>query len=118
MAKFPKIIHKQLKTKFSGYYDRDANKIMVNVSPCSFGVEYEFYGFKGLLRDLSATILHELTHWATTSMRGHNGKATLGNLFRTRRLLECDLWTLKIHSVLFDLQRREPHKTYFDVEEV
>lgn len=114
----PKIIHEQLETKFSGCYDRPANKITVNVSPCSFGVEYEFYGFRGLLRDLSATILHELTHWATTSMRGHSGKATLGNLFRTRNLLECDLWTLRIHSILYDLQRADSYKTYFDVEEV
>jgi hypothetical protein len=115
MAKFPKIIYKQLKARINGYYDRDANKIVVNVSPCSFKAEYLFYGFRGLVRDLSATVIHELTHWATDSMNGHNGKRTLENLFRTRRLLECDLWTLIIHSVLFDLQRKEPHKTYLNI---
>jgi len=114
MAKFPKIIHKQLKAKFNGYYDRDANKIVVNVSPCSFGAEYEFYGFRGLIRDLTATILHELTHWGTNSMKGHNDKATLRNTWRTRRLLQCDLWTMILHSILYDLQRKEPYKPYFD----
>jgi hypothetical protein len=117
-TKFPKIIYKQLKAKVSGYYDRKTNKIIINTTPCSFGVEYEFYGLKGLIRDLTATILHELTHWGTNSMKGHNGKATLGNLFRTRRFLECDLWSLRIHSVLYDLQRTKPYKIYFDIEEV
>jgi len=115
MVKFPKIIYKQLKAKVNGYYDRDANKIVVNVSPCSFKAEYLFYGFRGLVRDLSATVIHELTHWATDSMNGHKDKRTLENLFRTRNLLECDLWTLKIHSILYDLQRKDSYKTYFDV---
>jgi len=111
--KFPKIVYKQLKAKVSGYYDRDANKIVVNTTPCSFGAEYEFYGFRGLIRDLTATVIHELTHWATGNMNGHGDKRTLENLFRTRRLLECDLWSLKIHSILYDLQRKDSYKTYF-----
>lgn len=115
---FPKIIHEQLKTNFSGYYDRDDNKIMINISPCSFAGEYEFYGLRGLIRDLTATVIHELTHWATTNMNGHGDKRTLRNTWRTRRLLECDLWTARIHWILYDLQRKEPYKTYFNVKGV
>jgi len=114
-TKFPKIVYKQLKAKVNGYYDRDANKIVINTTPCSFGVEHEFYGFRGLIRDLTATILHELTHWGTNNMNGHNSKATLRNTWRTRRFLECDLWTMIIHSILYDLQRKDSYKTYFDV---
>jgi len=114
MVKFPKIVYKQLKAKVNGYYDRDVNKIVVNTTPCSFGAEYEFYGFRGLIRDLTATILHELCHWASDSMKGHNDKRTLRNTWRTRRLLQCDLWTMILHSILYDLQRKEPCKTYFD----
>ena len=125
---FPKIRHKQLKfrvdgyrnkrikqlkTEVLGYYDKGRNEIVVNVSPCSFSAEYEFYGFRGLVRSLTATVIHELSHWATKSMSGHNGKATLRNTFRTRHFLQCDLWTLRIHSILYDLQKKDSCRTYF-----
>jgi len=118
MAKFPKIRYGKLETKgINGIYHRDTNEIAIDVSPCSFGVEYEFYGFRGLTRDLTATVIHELCHWATSNLNGHNDKRTLGNSFRTRRLLQCDSWTLKIHSVLYDLQKTDSHRVYFDSSE-
>ena len=116
--KFPKIRYGKLETKgINGIYHRDTNEIAIDVSPCSFKIEYEFYGFKGLIRDLSATVIHELCHWATRNLNGHNDKRTLGNLFRTRRLLQCDLWTLKIHSVLYGLQKTDSDRVYFAILE-
>jgi len=125
MPKFPKIRYekqriqyaKQPKTKIVGCYLAETNEIVIDIHPDTFSVEYEFYGFRGLTRDLTATVIHELCHWATNSMNGHNDKRTLGNSFRTRRLLECDLWTLKIHSILYDLQKTDSHRVYFDSSE-
>jgi len=112
---FPKIIYGKFKLPVNAvaYCIENGNKIIIDVSPRSFRAEYEFYGFRGLVRSLTATVIHELSHWATKSMSGHSGKATLRNLFRTRNLLQCDLWTLRIHSVLYDLQRKDSCRTYF-----
>jgi hypothetical protein len=115
--KFPKIRYGKLETSVYGCYVRNDNKIIIDVSPHKLSGEYEFYGFRGLIRDLTATVIHELCHWATSNLNGHNDKRTLGNSFRTRRLLECDLWTLKIHSVLYDLQKTDSHRVYFDSSE-
>jgi len=110
---FPKIVYRQLETSnINGVYYRDTNKIVVNISPSSFKAEYEFYGFRGLVRSLSAILIHELTHWATRSFKGHEDRRTVSNSWRTRNVLNCDLWTLRIHSILYDLQRKNPCYTY------
>ena len=113
---FPKIIHEGMSNrKCYACYVEPLNVVFINVSPFSFKHEYELYGFSGLKRDLSMRVIHELCHWATDSMKGHDVRKVTSNLFRSRILLEIDLWTLKIHSILYDLQRKNPHNIYFEV---
>lgn len=45
--------------------------------------EYRVYGVRGLTRELTVDILHELIHWATDSMEGH------------------ERWDKRLHSIVY-----------------
>ena len=119
--KFPKIKSgkiEQLNPKFicTALYSRDDNFIAVDITPKAFKSEYDLYGFSGLIRDLSVTIIHELTHWASNKMSGHRKKVVMSNSYRSLKYAyRTGLWNLIIHSVIYDLQRKEPYKTYLEV---
>ncbi|MCJ7431508.1 hypothetical protein MUO83_09915 [Candidatus Bathyarchaeota archaeon] len=95
--KFPRILYVKLGKGVCGCYME--NKIGIDISPFNLKVEYRCYGVSGLIRDLSATVIHELCHWATGNLNGHH-KVEWQNL-------ECDSWTLKIHSIIWRIGQRD-----------
>ena len=114
---FPEILYgKILRENTSGFYLPERNLIVIDITPEKLKPEYKLYGLKGIIRDLSATVIHELTHWATSSLDGHEWKRMFKNPYRCRGILTVDYWTYIIHSILYDLQRTQPKKTYIKLK--
>ena len=72
-----------------GQYFIDKNMIVVYINPKVINVygSYRDYGFRGLIRSLSVTIVHELIHWATELLEnsGH----------------ETDSWNKTLNSIVY-----------------